>query len=100
MQDNNNWFADRAFKVTPNLLYQVYTLRAIKCDAVVPFIALLPDNHEETYRRMLDALLDVSNNFCPESCMLDLEKAAENAFIASISGISITLCLFHLGQCL
>ena len=101
LQDNKNWFADGTFKITPNLFYQVYTLHAIKCYTVVPLIyALLPDKREETYRRVLDALLDVNNNLYPESCMLDLEKAAENAFMASFPGISITLCLFHLGQCL
>jgi hypothetical protein len=101
MEENSHWFADGTFKVAPNLFYQVYTLHAIKSNTIVPLVyALLPDKREETYRRMLNALLDINNNLCPTSCMLDLEKAAENAFVASFPGIAITVCLFHLGQCL
>jgi len=78
---------------------RVYTLHAIKCNTVVPRIyALLPDKREETYRRVLDALLDVNNNLCPELCMLDLEKAAENAFMASFPGISYYTLLISSGS--
>lgn len=101
LQDNNNWFADGTFKVSPNMFYQVYTIHAIKCNTVLPLIySLLPDKREETYIRLFDALLDINNNLSPQSCMIDLEKAAENALVSSFPGIRITNCLFHLGQCL
>jgi len=61
---------------------------------------LLPDKRKEIYQRMLEALLDFNVNLHPETCMLDLEKAAENAFAACFPGITINVCFFHLGQCL
>lgn len=101
LQDNKDWFADGTFKVTPNLFYQVYTIHAIKCNTVLPLVyALLPDKREDSYRRLLEALLDFNVNLRPETCMLDLEKAAENAFAACFPGITINFCLFHVGQCL
>ena len=101
LQDNKDWFADGTFKVTPNLFYQVYTIHAIKCNTALPLVyALLPDKREETYRRVSEDLLDFNVNLHPETCMLDLEKAAESAFAACFPGLTINVCLFHLGQCL
>jgi len=49
---------------------------------------------------MLEALLDFNVNLHPETCMLDLEKAAKNAFAACFPASTINVCFFHLGQCL
>lgn len=101
LEENIHWFADGTFKVAPTLFCQIYTIHAIKCNMVLPLVyALLPDKREETYRRMLDALLYVNSNLHPETVMLDLEKAAENAFAALFPGVTVNFCLFHLGQCL
>ena len=79
---SNTWYADGTFKVVPEYFFQLYTIQAERDGYVYPCVyALLPDKRECTYSSvLLRKLLELSPGLNPTNIMVDLEKAAINAF--------------------
>ena len=69
--------------------------------AVIPVVfALLPNKTQQTYRRLIQKIMELCPLFNPKSVMLDFERAAINAFEEKFSNatnsFSISGCFFHL----
>jgi hypothetical protein len=70
-------------------------------NAVTPVVfALLPNKTEQTYRRLIDKLLELCPSWHPKYIMMDFEKAAINAFAGKFTTTPNPLvmsgCFFHL----
>ena len=51
----DNWFCGAIFPTAPNVFFQIYTIHASVDGVQVPIVyALLPNNKEDTYIRLLN----------------------------------------------
>jgi hypothetical protein len=49
--------------------------------AVIPVVfALLPNKNQQTYRRLIDKLIEICPLFNPKSVIMDFERSVINAF--------------------
>ena len=55
---------------------------------------------EEIYTDLFQRLLQLRNDLNPVSVMTDFELAAINAFKSTFPDVTISGCMFHLGQCM
>lgn len=99
-------FGDGTFKACPKQFKQIYTLHCEMSGKMFVIIyALLPDQTEVTYSRML-SLIDAhaweycGKRFKPKTVMIDFEVAMISAIRNFNQDIEIKGCLFHFGQCL
>ncbi|XP_072177746.1 uncharacterized protein [Diadema setosum] len=98
LDNSANWFADGTFQVVPSIFFQLWTVHAVHEGRVVPLVyALLPNKTEETYSRVLRALLE-HGDFHPRTVLIDFELAAKNAFERVFPDTAVKGCLFHLSQ--
>lgn len=101
LEESEHWFADGIFKSSPTIFYQLYTIHCIQYNAVIPTVfALLPNKSEQTYKKLLKALLELNPSLCPKSIMTDFEIAQKNAFQSVFGDIEHHGCFFHFNQCI
>ena len=97
LSQSDNWYADGTFKVIPEVFYQLYTVHAQCGDRIFPCIfTLLPNKTEDTYTRLLREIVARINGNGPGQILVDFERAAINAFIATIPNAVIKGCFYHL----
>ncbi len=96
------WFTDGTFDVAPDIYCQLYSFHCKVGNNYPPCLyALLPNKAEQTYDRMLDAIINnVLTNPNPTRVLVDFELAAINSFRRHFANASIFGCYFHLNQCL
>lgn len=87
--------------MVPESFYELYAIHVAYRDTVTPVIfALLPNKTLETYKRLIQKLLEICPLFNSQSIMTDFEKSSINAFneIFNINNPSFTIsgCFFHL----
>lgn len=95
------WFGDGTFQVVPLLFFQLYTLHARVGNNYPPCIYfLLPNKTNATYRRMIQAVMNLFENeeLQPQRVLLDFEQAAISAFREEFPNSEISGCFFHLSQ--
>ena len=96
---NEIWICDGTFAVVPNIFFQLYTIHTQIGNSYPPCVYfLLPNKTENTYRRMLEILLNFLPNAEPARILLDFEVAAMNAFRMVFQQASIGGCFFHMTQ--
>ena len=101
LSDCEHWFADGTFRVTPAGYAQVYTVHGFSHDRTFPCVyALLSGKTEEIYTDLFQRLLQLRNDLNPVSIMTDFELAAINAFKSTFPDVTVSGCMFHLGQCM
>ncbi|KAG8180604.1 hypothetical protein JTE90_018222 [Oedothorax gibbosus] len=99
LQNSKHWFADGTFKTSPNLFTQLYTIHAIVKNENVPVLfALLPSKSEAIYKKLFNAIKSLNPQLNPQTILLDFERAAMNAFLASFPTASVRGCFFHFSQ--
>ena len=77
---SNTWLVDGTLKLSPEIIYQIYTIHAELNGFDLPCVyVLLPNKTEKTYIRMIELLSDETNPN-PGKTLADLEKSALNAF--------------------
>ena len=82
LHDSEDWMCDGTFKVSPNLLYQVYTVHALIRDNVLPCIfVLLPNKQHVTYSRMRTEIKSLEPGLAPRSVQIDYELVSKDAII-------------------
>jgi len=95
---------DGTFETAPDIFTQILSIHGEYRNNTLPLVfALLPDKLEETYRRVLSAILKIIEDYgirrpTPTTCVSDFEKALINAIKAAFEDAEIRLCLFHLRQ--
>ena len=87
------------FRVTPSIFYQLCGMHVVYRDAVVPVIfALLPNNTECTYRRLIEKLCELCPLWNPKYLMIDFEKTEmivfANKFTTNTNSSSMSDCFF------
>lgn len=101
LENNQHWFVDGTFKVSPELFFQLFTVHVLIDKSCVPLIyVLLKNKSEATYIRVFQKLLELKPTLNPRSILSDYEKAIQNAVAQVFNNIEIFGCLFHLGQSL
>ena len=101
LQLSDGWYADGTFKVAPPLFRQLYTIHGERFGKIIPAIyALLPNKREETYVRLMDALLGIRGDLQPLFVMTDFEVAALNMFNDTFPFVNLVGCYFHFSQCI
>ncbi|XP_030072563.1 FLYWCH-type zinc finger-containing protein 1 [Microcaecilia unicolor] len=101
LEENNHWFIDGTFKISPELFFQVFSIHALVDKSALPLVyVLMMDKKEETYVRVFRKLVELNGNLNPVSVLADFEKASQNAVTKVFPGSCLSACLFHLGQCL
>lgn len=75
-------------------------MHVVSRSAVIPVVfALLPNKTQQTYRRLIEKIIELCPLFNPKSVMLDIERAAINAFNEKFdnlgSSFSVSGCFFH-----
>jgi len=99
--ENGDWFMDGTFKTAPPLFEQLYTIHGVRQHAVLPCVfALLPGKSQQLYRRLLQALRALRNDFNPTSILTDFELAAMNSVRAVFPRAVIRGCYYHFQQAL
>ena len=95
--ESDNWYADGTFKVCPGVFYQLYTFHAQRAGRIFPCIfALLPNKTEITYRRLMDAISNLTNGRAPDDILIDFERGALNAINEVFPDTNVKGCFFHL----
>lgn len=93
------WLGDGTFAVVPNSYFQLYTIHTRVGNKYPPCVYfLLPNKTQNTYVRMLDALMVLIPEANPRTILADFEGAAQNAFHQAYPNAAMKGCLFHLGQ--
>ncbi|CAF3806026.1 unnamed protein product [Rotaria socialis] len=101
LESDEQLLVDGTFKVTPSIFYQLYVMRMVYRNAVLPVVfALLPNKTQETYRRLIDKLSEICPLWSPKFIMIDSELASINAFgdkfVTTTNSSIISGCFFHL----
>ncbi|CAF3449814.1 unnamed protein product [Rotaria socialis] len=101
LESDEQLLVDGTFKVTPSIFYQLYVMRMVYRNAVLPVVfALLPNKTQETYRRLIDKLSEICPLWSPKFIMMDSELASINAFgdkfVTTTNSSIISGCFFHL----
>jgi hypothetical protein len=70
-------------------------------NAVIPVaFTLLPNKTQQTYRRLIDKLVEICPLFNPKFIMMDFERSAINAFTetftSTTNSFTMSGCFFHL----
>lgn len=95
----NHWFADGTFDACTTLFAQLYTIHAMIEDRIVPLIyVLLPGKSEQTYRETFQQLKNINPELQPTSVLIDMERAAAQAFVHVFPEVTIRFCNFHFNQ--
>jgi len=98
------WQFDGTFDTAPDIFTQILTVHGEYRHESFPFVyALLPDKTEDSYRRVIAAVLQACDDYgidqpAPTTCISDFEKGIINAVLAELEDVDIRLCLFHLRQ--
>jgi len=101
VEQNAHWFMDGTFKVAPELFVQLFTIHALVDNRALPMVyVLLRSKTQADYERVFRKLLESRNTLSPSSILLDFEKATLQASAAVFAHVTVTGCLFHLGQSL
>ncbi|XP_043267660.1 uncharacterized protein [Venturia canescens] len=94
-----HWYADGTFDSCPSIFAQLYTIHANIENRIVPLVyALLPGKSEVVYREMLDQLINIQADLSPSTVLIDMERAAVQAFLGTFPDVSIRFCNFHFNQ--
>ncbi|CAF3234446.1 unnamed protein product [Rotaria socialis] len=101
LEDTEEILIDGTFKVTPLIFAQLYTTHGVYRNDVFPLIfALLPDEQQQSYKRLIKELCHLCPAWFPKSSMVDFEKWAISAFEEEINTITnsvkISGCFFDL----
>ncbi|XP_018493876.1 uncharacterized protein LOC108863783 [Galendromus occidentalis] len=96
------WFVDGTFKVCPLIFHQLYTFHVRLPDGkTVPVVySLLPAKNAQTYRRLLQILLDAIDGFHPDAIHIDFELAMIRELEKVFPAAGILGCSFHFCQCI
>jgi len=101
LEQNPHWFMDGTFKVAPELFVQLFTIHALVDRRAMPMMyVLLQSKSQADYERVFRKLLQSRNTLAPSSILLDFERATLQACAAVFPHVTLTGCLFHLGQSL
>lgn len=101
LQENQHWFIDGTFKVSPTLFTQLFSIHALINNSAYPLVyVLLPNKTENGYERVLRKIVELQPGLNPASIMADFEKASLNACATVFPGALLAGCFFHLGQSL
>ncbi|KAK3911699.1 PKS-NRPS hybrid synthetase [Frankliniella fusca] len=98
------WQLDGTFETSPDIFAQILTIHGEYHGEMLPMaFALLPDKHESTYTRVLEAIKDVCarqhiRRPGPTTAIMDFEKGLNNAVAVAFPDTELRLCLFHLKQ--
>ena len=97
--NNALWLCDGTFKVSLIQFYQLYTIH-IQIGGFYPpcIYALLSNKRENSYRKLLVDLDQLTGGVWPEKILLDFEKAAINIFSEQYPASEINGCYFHFCQ--
>ena len=95
---SNTWLVDGTFKMSPENVYQFYTIHLQLHDfAPLCVYVLLPNKTEKTCNRKIE-LLSEERNSNPAKKLEEFEKAALNAFSKKFPHAEISCYYFHLTQ--
>ena len=96
---HTSWACDGTFKSSPSLWMQLCTIHVVIKNLSLPRVfALLPNKQETTYRSLFEAIFNLRPNIQPTDCLMDFEKAMNNAFVSIFPNAHLSGCLFHFGQ--
>ena len=99
LRDATVWMLDGTFKVSPHLIFQLYTVHAAIHGTVFPCVyCLLPNKTQDSYSRVFQILKAARPGLNPSTAILDFEVAARNAMRAEFPAVEIQFCYFHLTQ--
>lgn len=99
MSESEHWFSDSTFKSAPSIFTQIYTIHALKYNAVIPVaLALLPDKSTAKYSNLIKTLKS-HLPLNPNTIMTDFEQSAILAFKENFPNIISRGCHFYLSQC-
>ena len=95
----DDWFMDGTFDVAPPQFAQLYTVHGLRADHhIIGCYALLRHKNRETYVRLLEEVLRLTNGVSPETVMIDFEQACIAALAVVFPDTLVYGCLFHLSQ--
>ena len=101
LEQNAHRFMDGTFKVAPELFAQLFTIHALVDNQPLSMVyVLLQSKTQADDERVFRKLLESKNTLTPSSILLDFEKATLQASAAVFPHVTVTGCLFHLGQSL
>ncbi|XP_018496459.1 uncharacterized protein LOC108864739 [Galendromus occidentalis] len=90
-------YVDGTFSLAPGQFEQLFVILADGGGYAIPLCyGLLPDKSEESYRRMLDLIMEAFPALNPSSIAMDFEMGLINAFSAVFPTAEVHGCLFHL----
>jgi hypothetical protein len=94
------WLADGTFKVTPGLIFQLYSIHFQFVPGITPaaIYCLLPNKLRATYDRVMTELKRIIPRARPTTVLTDFETAAMSAFAAAFPIATVSGCYFHLSQ--
>ncbi|XP_042221586.1 uncharacterized protein LOC121866058 [Homarus americanus] len=99
LENSSDWFADGAFKVVPELFYQLYTIHSLALKTVIPCVyALLPNKHRATYQDLFHQLLTINPMLNPKTFLIDYEQATRSAIEEVFPNATVKGCFYHLSQ--
>ena len=85
-----HWFVERAFSVVPNVFYQIFTMRVLANDAIVPCLyGLISIKTEQKHERFWAGVYSFIQNLQHESNLTDFEMAGR--LFENISGLCFYL---------
>ncbi|KAF2897819.1 hypothetical protein ILUMI_08354 [Ignelater luminosus] len=101
LSSSDQWFCNGIFRAALPLFTQLMTMHAIKFDAVIPLVYILPPSKTNTtYKRVLEQLKNLKSDLKPTTMMTDFESALYGAFAEIFDGIQFRGCFFDFCQCL
>lgn len=101
LKHSDVWLVDGTFKVAPVLFNQMFVIHSQRNGTTFPLVyCLTPNRTTETYKRILDALINLCPGLAPTTIMSDFEMASINAFESNFPEAEKKGCFFHFNQCI
>ncbi|XP_078536767.1 uncharacterized protein LOC144822773 [Lissotriton helveticus] len=101
LQQSQYWMMDGTFNICPKPFFQLYTIHGLYHNCNIPLLyALLPNKNNSTYMELINIIKQKTNDFSPESIILDFEQAMLSTIIKIHPHTCIQGCYYHLNQCL
>lgn len=94
------WQSDGIFDTVPLLFKQLYSIHGRKDDIIMPLVYVLcTHKSKQTYKFILDSLIELKPDSKPSLLIVDFELAFINAFKETFPDAEIHGSFFHFCQC-
>ena len=98
LADSEHWYADGAFRVCPEIFFQLYAIHGQRDRRIFPCVfSFLPNKNENTYNRLFEQLFQLVNNLGngPNDVLVDFERERSTINAFQNRNIEVQGCFYH-----